>query len=136
LLVPSEAVIRTGRRTIVMLAKQDGRYQPAEVRTGREGGGHGALVAEHVHDELLDAMRRLALRPFLLGRPTANPAVRLLPLRRYPYRIYYTVTAVAVVILHIRHSARLDPDLSEIGYLHEDPAVYGAPSGGDTALPR
>ena len=44
LLVPSEAVIRTGRRTIVMLAKQDGRYQPAEVRTGREGGGQTEII--------------------------------------------------------------------------------------------
>ena len=58
---------------------------------------HGARVAEHVHDELLDAMGRLAQRPFLLGRPTATPDVRLLSLRRYPYRMYYTVTAVAVV---------------------------------------
>ena len=39
LLVPSEAVIRTGTRTLVMLALADGRYRPAEVRTGREGGG-------------------------------------------------------------------------------------------------
>ena len=38
LLVPSEAVIRTGTRTIVMLAIGNGRYRPAEVRTGREGG--------------------------------------------------------------------------------------------------
>lgn len=76
---------------------------------------HSALVAERVHDELLSAMRRLALRPFLVGRRTANPEVRLLSLTKYPYRIYYTVTAVAVVILHIRHSSRLDPDLSELG---------------------
>lgn len=45
LLVPSEAVIRTGRRTIVMLAKNEGRYQPAEVRTGREGGGQTEILA-------------------------------------------------------------------------------------------
>ena len=45
LLVPSEAVIRTGARTIVMLAKGDGRYQPAEVRTGREGGGKTEVLA-------------------------------------------------------------------------------------------
>ena len=44
LLVPSEAVIRTGSRTIVMLAKKDGRYQPAEVRTGREGGGQTEIL--------------------------------------------------------------------------------------------
>ena len=32
LLVPSEALIRTGRRTIVMLARPNGRFEPAEVR--------------------------------------------------------------------------------------------------------
>lgn len=45
LLVPSEAVIRTGARTLVMLALPDGRYRPAEVRTGREGGGKTEIVA-------------------------------------------------------------------------------------------
>jgi Cu(I)/Ag(I) efflux system membrane fusion protein len=45
LLVPSEAVIRTGSRTIVMLAKGDGRYHPAEVRAGREGGGQTEILA-------------------------------------------------------------------------------------------
>jgi len=33
-----------------------------------------------------------------------------------PYRVYYTITAVAVVILHIRHTARIDPDLGELGH--------------------
>ena len=45
LLVPSEAVIRTGTRTLVMLALPDGRYRPAEVRTGREGGGMTEVLA-------------------------------------------------------------------------------------------
>ena len=45
LLVPSEAVIRTGARTLVMLALADGRYRPAEVRTGREGGGKTEVLA-------------------------------------------------------------------------------------------
>ena len=44
LLVPSEAVIRTGTRTIVMLATGNGRYQPAEVRIGREGGGQTEIL--------------------------------------------------------------------------------------------
>lgn len=44
LLVPSEAVIRTGTRTIVMLASKDGRYHPAEVRTDREGGGQTEIL--------------------------------------------------------------------------------------------
>ena len=45
LLVPSEAVIRTGRRTLVMLALDKGRYQPAEVRTGMEAGGQTEVLA-------------------------------------------------------------------------------------------
>ena len=44
LLVPSEAVIRTGTRTLVMLDAGDGRYHPAEVRTGREGGGQTEIL--------------------------------------------------------------------------------------------
>ena len=36
LVIPSEAVIRTGRRALVMLAEDQGRYRPIEVRTGRE----------------------------------------------------------------------------------------------------
>ena len=44
LLVPSEAVIRTGTRTLVMLATGNGRYRPAEVRTGREGGGQTEIL--------------------------------------------------------------------------------------------
>ena len=38
LFVPSEALIRTGKRTIVMLASGNGRYLPAEVQVGRENG--------------------------------------------------------------------------------------------------
>jgi len=38
LVVPAEAVIRTGRRALVMLAEAEGRYRPIEVRTGREFG--------------------------------------------------------------------------------------------------
>lgn len=45
LLVPSEAVIRTGARNLVILALADGRYRPAEVRLGREGGGRTEILA-------------------------------------------------------------------------------------------
>ncbi len=45
LLVPSEAVIRTGRRSLVMLAQPGGRYVPAEVRIGREGDGKSEILA-------------------------------------------------------------------------------------------
>lgn len=44
-LVPSEAVIRTGDRTIVMLAQKAGGYRPAEVRIGREANGRTEILA-------------------------------------------------------------------------------------------
>ena len=45
LLVPSEAVIRTGKRDLVMLAGASGRYQPVEVRIGREDAGRTEILA-------------------------------------------------------------------------------------------
>jgi membrane fusion protein, copper/silver efflux system len=45
LLVPSEAVIRTGRRTIVMVKQDEGGFMPAEVRIGREAGGRTEVLA-------------------------------------------------------------------------------------------
>ncbi|MEG8219332.1 efflux RND transporter periplasmic adaptor subunit [Sphingomonas sp. HH69] len=45
LLVPSEALIRTGKRTLVMLALDKGRYRPAEVQTGREAGDDTEILA-------------------------------------------------------------------------------------------
>lgn len=45
LLVPSEAVIRTGTRTLVMLAEDKGRYRPAEVKAGREANGRTEILA-------------------------------------------------------------------------------------------
>ena len=39
LLVPSEALIRTGKRTVVIVAQGDGRFAPLEVETGAEANG-------------------------------------------------------------------------------------------------
>jgi Cu(I)/Ag(I) efflux system membrane fusion protein len=79
LLVPSEAVIRTGTRSIVMLAMGDGRYHPAEVVAGREGGGkteilRGLTVGEKVIASgqfLLDSeasLTGIAVRPLDGGK--------------------------------------------------------------------
>lgn len=42
--VPSEAVIRTGRRALVMLAEDAGRYRPVEVQLGQENDGKTAIM--------------------------------------------------------------------------------------------
>jgi len=39
LLVPTEALIPTGERTVVIVAQPDGRFAPADVETGAERGG-------------------------------------------------------------------------------------------------
>ena len=39
LLVPTEAVIQTGKRTVVMLAEADGRFRPVNVEAGIDSGG-------------------------------------------------------------------------------------------------
>jgi membrane fusion protein, copper/silver efflux system len=39
LLVPSEALIQTGKRSVVMLAQGDGKFQPVEVEPGIEANG-------------------------------------------------------------------------------------------------
>jgi Cu(I)/Ag(I) efflux system membrane fusion protein len=39
LMVPTEAVIQTGRRTVVMLAEPNGMFRPVDVEAGMESGG-------------------------------------------------------------------------------------------------
>jgi Cu(I)/Ag(I) efflux system membrane fusion protein len=43
-LVPSEAVITTGKRSLVLIAQGDGRFQPVEVTTGMQSGGQTAVL--------------------------------------------------------------------------------------------
>lgn len=45
LLVPTEAVIRTGRRTVVIVAEDAGRFRPAEVTLGPEHEGTIVILA-------------------------------------------------------------------------------------------
>ncbi|WP_313807107.1 efflux RND transporter periplasmic adaptor subunit [Sphingobium sp.] len=84
LLVPSEAVIRTGTRSLVMLALDKGRYRPAEVRTGSQSGGQTEILAGLAEGEkviasgqfLIDSEASLSgieARPVAV-RPTPPPA--------------------------------------------------------------
>ena len=75
LLIPSEAVIRTGTRTIVMLAKDDGRYHPAEIRTGREGGGQTEIL-----EGLAVGQKAVASGQFLLDSEASLTGIAVRPL--------------------------------------------------------
>jgi Cu(I)/Ag(I) efflux system membrane fusion protein len=45
LLLPSEALIRTGKRVLVMVAEEGGRYRPAEVQVGAENQDNTVILA-------------------------------------------------------------------------------------------
>ncbi|WP_066682037.1 efflux RND transporter periplasmic adaptor subunit [Sphingomonas sp. CCH9-E2] len=75
LLVPSEAVIRTGKRSLVMLALPNGRYQPAEVQTGAEGGGKTEILAG-----LSDGEKVVASGQFLLDSEASLSNVQARPI--------------------------------------------------------
>lgn len=75
LLVPTEAVIRTGERDIVMLARPEGRYQPAEVRVGREAGGQTEILAG-----LREGERIVASGQFLIDSEASLSGVTARPI--------------------------------------------------------
>ena len=54
-LVPSEAVIPTGRRTVIVVDRGDSKFEPVEVETGREQGGRMEIL------EGLDAGARVVV---------------------------------------------------------------------------
>lgn len=42
-LIPTEALIYTGQRTVVMVAEEGGKFRPVEVEPGMESGGHSEI---------------------------------------------------------------------------------------------
>jgi Cu(I)/Ag(I) efflux system membrane fusion protein len=75
LLVPSEAVIRTGKRALVMLALAKGRYQPAEVQTGAEAGGQTEILAG-----LQEGEKVVASGQFLIDSEASLSAIEARPI--------------------------------------------------------
>lgn len=52
--------------------------------------------------------KRLGRWPLSAEEVAQRPGVRVVPLLRYPYKIFYRVTSESVEILHIHHVARLE----------------------------
>ena len=66
-------------------------------------------AAPAVERRLRLAITRIARWPQSAQQVENRPDVRVVPLVRYPYRIFYRVTPEAVEILHIHHTARRAP---------------------------
>ncbi len=75
LFVPSEAVIRTGKRAIVMLAEAGGRFQPVEVQIGREDGGRTEILAG-----LSEGQKVVASGQFLIDSEASLAGLQARPL--------------------------------------------------------
>jgi Cu(I)/Ag(I) efflux system membrane fusion protein len=79
LLVPSEAVIRTGARSLVMVAQAGGRYTPAEVRIGRERDGRTEILAG-----LSEGEKVVASGQFLLDSEASLSGIQARPIASQP----------------------------------------------------
>jgi toxin ParE1/3/4 len=61
--------------------------------------------ARKVIDAIHAAINDVAQNP-LSARRTSDPTVRVKVVSRYAYKIFYSVEADAIEILHVRHGAR------------------------------
>jgi len=79
LFVPSEAVIRTGTRALVMVAGDGGRFQPVEVRIGHENGDRIEILSG-----LTEGQKIVASGQFLLDSEASLNGVKATPLATEP----------------------------------------------------
>jgi len=68
----------------------------------------GGRVAAAIADRIEAVVARISKAPESAQAMAGRPGIRVVPLRRYPYKIFYRVGADRITILHIRHSSRSD----------------------------
>jgi plasmid stabilization system protein ParE len=67
---------------------------------------HYPTVAPVVERRIRRVITHIARWPASARVASNRPEVRVVPLGRYPYKIFYRVAADTVEILHIHHAAR------------------------------
>lgn len=67
---------------------------------------HYPAIAPTVERRIRNVVARIGRWPESTRRSAKRPDVRVVPVGRYPYRIFYQVTGAAVEVLHIHHTAR------------------------------
>lgn len=67
---------------------------------------HYPGVGKAVERRLRLVVAHIARWPESMRASAHRPGVRVVPLGRYPYKIFYRVSGDAVEILHIHHTAR------------------------------
>jgi toxin ParE1/3/4 len=66
----------------------------------------GEAVAVALETYIRATIARIAVVPNGAQPLPQRPGVRVVPLIRYPFKIFYSVIEATVMILHIRHAAR------------------------------
>ena len=70
-------------------------------------------AARAVEARILSAAQLLKEFPHTGHTLEQRPSVRVMPVGRYPYLLFYSVSVDEVIILHVRHGARKPPDADE-----------------------
>lgn len=66
------------------------------------------VAAARIVTRIEQLVSRLAAFPHL-GHAADEPSVRVVPLGRYPYLVFYAIGFDEVMIVHVRHAARRPP---------------------------
>jgi plasmid stabilization system protein ParE len=66
----------------------------------------GSRVTAALETRIQDIVTQIAKDPESGPRVQQRPGMRVVPLVRYPFKIFYRIVADTVTILHIRHTAR------------------------------
>ena len=66
----------------------------------------GSRVAAALEARIRSMVEQIREAPESAPRVEHRPGVRVMPLVRYPYKIFYRVIGETVRILHIRHTSR------------------------------
>ncbi|MGE7955151.1 efflux RND transporter periplasmic adaptor subunit [Pseudomonas sp. NPDC089530] len=120
--VPSEAVIRTGRRALVMLAEDAGRYRPVEVRTGPDSDGKTAIL-----QGLEEGQQVVSSGQFLLDSEASLKGLVAAPLDRPAATAAAHETVLHETALHEAEGQILALDSQEVTLAHGPFKTLGMP---------
>lgn len=67
---------------------------------------HYPSVVPKLEQRIHQVIARVARQPESARAVQGRPGVRVVPLLRYPFKIFYRATADGIEILHIHHTAR------------------------------
>jgi Cu(I)/Ag(I) efflux system membrane fusion protein len=102
--VPSEALIRTGQRTLVMLAEAEGAFRPVVVKTAQEAQGMTAITAG-----LQEGQQVVVSGQFLIDSEASLKGIEARLATPARYRTRARITGIDLPVVTLEH-----PDIPEL----------------------